>query len=217
MSNGILVALEGIEGAGKTTLANDLCDYYRLVRGYDVTKVREPGGTEIAEKVREVLVNRPTSDFDKRANFLLFSAARAEVVSKVIKPALEKGHLVITDRYIASSLAYQGYGTGLDLDEIYSISMFSSQNTIPNLNILLQQRNLEAILARSTKENARDNENLDFYKQVAYGYRRLSRNEDKYGRSGSWNYHLGDWQEIDPLQRKVDVFNQAVEAIDFLY
>ena len=136
MSRGRFITLEGGEGAGKSTqeamLAQSVTD-----RGYRVVRKREPGGTPAGEAIRHVVLSPESDGLDARAEALLFAAARGEHVARVIRPALERGDVVIQDRYLDSSVAYQGAGRVLDAGEIRALSLWAAEGALPDLTVLL--------------------------------------------------------------------------------
>jgi dTMP kinase len=129
---GLFVTFEGIDRSGKTTQARMLCD----ALGDQALAVREPGGTEVGEKLRE-LVKDPSLEIGAETEALLFAAARAELVAQVIRPALEQGKVVVSDRFLDSSLAYQGIARGLGVDDVEQINRFATTGLLPDLTILL--------------------------------------------------------------------------------
>src|SRR4051812_28508881 len=129
---GLFVTFEGIDRSGKTTQARLLAD----ALGSDALAVREPGGTEAGERIRAI-VKDPAVELSPRAEALLFAAARAELVEQVIRPALEQGRVVISDRFLDSSLAYQGGARGLGIDEVGRINAFALGGLSPDLTLLL--------------------------------------------------------------------------------
>jgi dTMP kinase len=129
---GLFVTIEGIDRSGKTTQARLLCQ--RL--GEEALGVREPGGTEVGERVRELLKD-PAVELTPESEALLFAAARAELVARVIRPALESGKVVVSDRFLDSSLAYQGAARGLGVDEVEAINRFATGGLVPDLTLLL--------------------------------------------------------------------------------
>jgi dTMP kinase len=131
----MFITFEGIDGSGKTTQINLLSVRLRE-RGIDVLALREPGGNEISENIREVLLSSK-NEIGVRAELLLFVAARAQLVEKVIRPALDAGKLVICDRYCDSSVAYQGFGRGIDIDDVHTCNKFATNNLVPNLTFFL--------------------------------------------------------------------------------
>jgi dTMP kinase len=129
---GLFVTFEGIDRSGKTTQARMLCD----ALGDEALAVREPGGTPVGERVRELLKD-PALELGPEAEALLFAAARAELVSRVIRPALEAGRVVVSDRFLDSSLAYQGHARALGVEEVERINRFATGGLDPDLTILL--------------------------------------------------------------------------------
>ena len=129
---GLFVTFEGIDRSGKTTQARMLCDEL----GDDALGVREPGGTEVGERVRELLKD-PAVDLTPEAEALLFAAARAALVARVIKPALADGKVVVSDRFLDSSLAYQGAARGLGVEEVEAINRLATGGLTPDLTLLL--------------------------------------------------------------------------------
>src|SRR5436305_6398666 len=135
MPDGRLITIEGIDGAGKTTLAEALQQEVSH-RGHDVRLLREPGGVAAAERVRE-LVKDPGLRIGPRAEALLYAAARAQLVEEAIKPLLERGTWVLLDRFVDSSLAYQGGGRGLGIDQVRAINDFGTGGLRPDRTLLL--------------------------------------------------------------------------------
>ncbi|TFH34115.1 MAG: dTMP kinase, partial [Anaerolineales bacterium] len=130
------ITLEGPEGGGKTHQAARLVDYLKQ-RGFDALLTREPGGTPISDQIRKVLGSLDNTAMDPHTEFLLFSAARAQHVQQVIRPHLEKGGVVVCDRYFDSSLAYQGFGHQLDLGTLREVTRFATGGLSPDLTLLL--------------------------------------------------------------------------------
>ncbi|NLX37437.1 MAG: dTMP kinase [Chloroflexi bacterium] len=180
---GGLVALEGPDGSGKST---QLCLLREVLEGrqLDVVWTREPGGTVIGEQIRTVLHDLANDAMLPITEALLYSAARAQHVAEVIRPALARGALVITDRYAASTLAYQGYGHGLDIDMLRQITVLVTGGVIPDLTIYLDlpaERGLERKLVdRSAGQgewNRMDQQALVFHRAVRAGYLEMAQAE----------------------------------------
>jgi dTMP kinase len=170
--NSFFVVFEGGEGAGKTTQMAALVKWLQA-RGSDVIVTREPGGTGLGEKLREVLLDT-SSSIDPRAEALLFAADRAQHTAEVIKPALARGKIVVSDRFLDSSLAYQGLARGLGLQEIYELSSWATGGLTPDLVILLNVDS-ETRVARLGGEGDRlEREDTDFHESVAAAYLELS-------------------------------------------
>src|SRR4051794_7031882 len=133
---GVLVPIEGIDGAGKTTLAAGLVEALRE-RGIEAEALREPGGVELSERVRD-LVQDPALDVDPRAEALLYAAARAQLVAERVRPALDAGRWVLLDRFVDSSLAYQGAGRGLGIEAVRAVNDFGTGGLVPDRTLLLR-------------------------------------------------------------------------------
>jgi dTMP kinase len=175
----MFITLEGPEGSGKTTHSPLLAEYFRR-RGYRVMTTREPGGTPISEQVRAVLTHMDNQGMHPRTEILLFLSARAQLVEEVIRPRLKMGEIVLSDRYADSTLAYQGYGHGVDLDILRRLLDFATGGLTPDLTILLDidaEAGLRRKVALSTEWNRLDAYTLDFHRRVCEGYRQLARNE----------------------------------------
>ena len=169
---GYFIAFEGGEGAGKSTQMEALIDWLEA-RGEEAVTTREPGGTPIGDRIREILLD-PDGDIDPRTEALLYAADRAEHVAKVIKPALDAGKIVVSDRFIDSSLAYQGLARGLGLEEIYDISEWATGGILPDLVLYLK---LDAGTGLRRSEGSPDRierEHGDFHERVAGAYHELA-------------------------------------------
>ncbi|ACB76606.1 dTMP kinase [Opitutus terrae] len=171
---GKLISFEGSEGSGKSTQMSMLAA--RLQKdGRDVVTTREPGGTEIGEQVRNIIVHNSRGDeMCAETELLLFAAARAQLVREVIAPAMQKGSIVLSDRYLDSSTVYQGIGRNLAADPVAQINRFAVGNVMPDLTIVIDVP-AEVGLARirqraSDLPDRMERENIDFYKKVRDGY-----------------------------------------------
>ena len=177
---GLFITFEGIDGCGKTTqiemLSKDL-----EKEGIPYVLIREPGGTMIGEKIRTILLDKANSGMDERTELLLYEAARAQIVKERIKPELEDGKVVICDRFYDSTIAYQGYARGLDLEEIDFLNNWSAAGIKPDITFLLdldEKTAYERRHGRSDEEDRLEAEGLLFMKKVRDGYLSRSR-EDK--------------------------------------
>ena len=172
-NKGIFITVEGGEGAGKTSAIMSMEQLLRQ-SGYGVVVTREPGGIEIAEQIREVILDRRNTEMDGRTEALLYAAARRQHLVQKVVPALREGKAVLCDRFIDSSLAYQGYARGLGIDEVFEINRFAIQDTMPDLTFffdLSPEIGLARIQANRSREvNRLDLEALAFHERVRSGY-----------------------------------------------
>lgn len=169
------ITLEGPEGGGKTTHARLLAEALGD-QGYDVLLTREPGGSIIGDQIRDVLMSLENTSMHPSTEFLLFSASRAQHVREVIKPHLEKGGVVVCDRYFHSSLAYQGYGHRLDLVALKQITQFATADLKPDLILLLDLPVQEGLVRRREEGvwNRMDDYEVEFHKRVRDGYHAMA-------------------------------------------
>jgi dTMP kinase len=175
--NGYLITLEGGEGCGKTVQAKLLKEYLESL-GCDVITTREPGGVDLAEKIRHLLLNPEVTQMDAMTEVLLYTAARRELFIDVIQPALHLGKVVICDRFFDSSIVYQGMVKGVGWEKVYDINMAAVENTIPNLTLLLDVSPaiaLERIQQNNREKNRFDLSSMDFHVKVRYAYRFLAK------------------------------------------
>ncbi|MBA4374871.1 MAG: dTMP kinase [Anaerolinea sp.] len=171
----MFITLEGPEGSGKSMQMYDLAEFVRL-QGFEVLTTREPGGTFIGDQIRHVIMRMDNTMMDPRTEILLFCAARAQIVAELIRPNLEKGVVVISDRYADSTLAYQGYGHGLDLETLREILSFATGGLKPDLTLLLDIDVEEGLNRRKTgggEWNRLDAQQLEFHKRVRQGYHEM--------------------------------------------
>ncbi|MED3983923.1 dTMP kinase [Peribacillus simplex] len=173
MKRGIFITMEGPEGAGKTTITQMLGKALQQ-EGYQVLLTREPGGVPISEQIREVILNKDNTAMDSRTEALLYAAARRQHLVEVVMPELERGGIVLCDRFIDSSLAYQGHARGLDIEEVYNINKFAIGDMMPDATIFFDidpEEGLRRIQSNGEREvNRLDLEALDFHKKVCEGY-----------------------------------------------
>jgi dTMP kinase len=181
--SGLFITFEGGEGSGKTTQIRLLARRLRAVPG-EVVETRDPGGTTIGKEIRRLLLSPESSRMSEAAELLLYEASRAQLVREVIAPALARGAVVLSDRFTDSTLAYQGYGRGLDLDLIHRLNRLATAGLTPNLTLLLDV-DATVGLARSariasTEAMSRDRieqEPLAFHQRTREGYLALARQE----------------------------------------
>jgi dTMP kinase len=171
--SGKFITFEGPEGAGKTTIIQMLEQSLRKI-GYPVLLTREPGGIKIAEEIRHVILNPENTKMDPRTEALLYAAARRQHLTERVIPALGEGQIILCDRFLDSSLAYQGFARGLGMKEVYQINQFAINGTMPHLTFYLDidpEIGLRRINQNQEREiNRLDLEKLDFHYKVREGY-----------------------------------------------
>jgi len=176
IDKGVFITIEGPEGAGKTTIIQMLARQLEQY-GYNVVQTREPGGIDIAEQIRHVILAKENTAMDPRTEALLYAAARRQHLVEKVKPALEQGAIIICDRFIDSSLAYQGFARGLGVDEVFSINQFAIEDMMPVLTLYFDidpELGLRRINQHKGREvNRLDLETIDFHQRVREGYLQL--------------------------------------------
>ncbi|MGB2856763.1 MAG: dTMP kinase, partial [Dehalococcoidia bacterium] len=171
MADPVFIVFEGGEGSGKSTQARALYSRLRKV-GYNVVYTHEPGGTVLGEKLRRWV--KWGRDVTIPAELLLFLASRSQLVTKVIRPALEKGSIVVCDRFAASTIAYQGYGRGMDLGLLESLNNFVTDGLAPDLVFLMDQDAEEGLSRKKRKWDAFEREEFIFHQKVRDGYMEIA-------------------------------------------
>ncbi|MBN2981201.1 dTMP kinase [Cohnella algarum] len=173
MSKGKFITIEGGEGSGKTTLIGRLADRIKE-KGYEAVTTREPGGSPIAEAIRNVILERSHTKMDGRTEALLYAASRRQHLVEIVVPAIERGAVVLCDRFIDSSLAYQGHARGLGMEAVWEINRFAVDDCMPDLTLFLDlepEAGLARIEANALREvNRLDLEGLAFHRKVREGY-----------------------------------------------
>lgn len=196
------ITIEGPDGSGKSTQARLLADHL-AGQGYDVLFTREPGGTEIGDQIRRVIMSLDNKQMSPQAEFLLFSASRAQLVREVIQPKLAAGGVVVCDRFYDSSLAYQGYGHQLDLDQLRSVTGFVTGGLVPDLTLLLDLPSQVGLNRRREAGlwNRLDDYDLAFHERVRAGYQQLAQAEPR------------RWVVIDATRSKAQIQSKMQEAV----
>jgi dTMP kinase len=198
----MFITLEGPDGSGKSMQIPLLAEFIRQ-RGYEVLTTREPGGTSIGDQIRQVIMKLGNTSMHPRTEILLFCAARAQIVEEVLKPALARGVVVISDRYMDSTLAYQGYGHNVDLNDLRQLLAFVTGGLKPDLTLLLD---VDATVGLQRRQNSGGEWNrldayaLDFHKRVREGYHELAKVEPQ------------RWETIDAGQSP-EMVQSAIQKI----
>ena len=201
----MFITFEGLDFCGKSTQVK-LLEKYLLAENKQVLLIREPGGTAISEKVRDVLLDRKNSEMFLETELILFSASRAQLVREKIIPHLEKGYYIISDRFHDSSIAYQGFGRNIDLDFVEHLQMFAIKNTLPDITFFIDIP-IKEVLKRKAKLKAAELDRIeisknDFYEKVREGYLYLAGKEKRFKR-------------IDGLLTIEEIHNIIIEEISF--
>jgi len=203
----MFITFEGTEGSGKTTQVNLTMQYLRD-KGYDVLLTREPGGTAVGDSIREILLNKDTVQLSPRAELLLFNASRAQLVDEVLRPHLESGGVVLCDRYVDSSVAYQGYGHGLDVQDVIRAVNIATGGLMPDVTIFLDITPEEGLKRRAESSlfgeefNRIDAMSIAFHQRVYQGYTDIGRAEPQ------------RWVCIDAAQSPEQVQRDIVAALE---
>ncbi len=199
-TTGVFISFEGIDGVGKSTQA-DLMQSYLAAKGLEVTRTLEPGGSDLGVEIRHLLLHRK-GEVSVRSEALLYAADRAHNVASIIRPALAKGHIVISDRFLDSSVAYQGAGRELDLTEVRNLSLWAVDNLLPDLTVLLDLDAAAASIRRGktgAEPDRLESEKISFFEAARNTYLELAKNEPK-------RFHVVDasqdpasiWKQIQP-------------------
>ena len=207
MNKGLFIVFEGPDGSGKTTIIK-LVEEYLNKKNINFISTREPGGISISEQIREVILNKDNTEMDGRTEALLYAASRRQHLIEKVIPALKDGKIVLCDRFVLSSLAYQGYARELGIDEVMNINEFAIEGYMPDKNILFDiepELGLNRIQKNNEREiNRLDLEALEFHEKVRKGYLILA---DKFGEKV---------EKIDASKSVDNVKNDAIAIIENL-
>lgn len=175
--SGIFITIEGPDGAGKTSVINELYPRLQMIAKKGIIKTREPGGVRIAEKIRQIILDPRNGEMDERTEALLYAAARRQHLVEVVLPALNEGKIVICDRFVDSSLAYQGAGRRIGMAEIAKLNEFATEGTTPHFTLYLDvdsDTGLRRIQENRIHQIDRlDSEGLEFHQRVRHAYLKL--------------------------------------------
>jgi dTMP kinase len=176
---GLFLTFEGLDGCGKSTQAGHTTHMFRSA-GFDVLELRDPGSTAVGEAARKILLNPEFSEMDPTTEILLFAVARSQLVVEVILPALEKGRIVISDRFYDSTTAYQGYGRELDLDMVYQLNRIGAHKLVPDLTFIFDVDpavSSERLTLSGKSPDRMENEKSAFHQRVRRGFLEIGRRE----------------------------------------
>ena len=174
MNKALFITVEGMDGSGKTTQFK-LIEEYLVSRGRDVVAVRDPGGTRIGERIRNIILDPDLHEMDYITELMLCASSRAQLVRQIIKPALSDGKTVLCDRFIDSNIAYQGYGRDIGVDEIIRVNNLISENFNPDITFFFNLSPGEAVKRRKNQACDRmENEDMAFHEKVYAGYLKLA-------------------------------------------
>jgi dTMP kinase len=172
---GIFISIEGTDGSGKTTQIKRIEQYLKQ-KGYEVVLTREPGGTNISEKIRSIILDPENIEMGDITELLLYAASRAQLMSQIIKPAIDEGIIVICDRFIDSSYVYQGFGRGIPMDIVEGVNKIAIEGLLPDITFFFDIKPEIALSRRiaATGSDRIEKEKMDFHRRVYEGYQRLT-------------------------------------------
>lgn len=206
MNKGFMLVFDGSNGAGKTTVIKGV-EKYLILKGFDVLLTREPGGTPIGEKIREVILDPSTPEMCYMTELMLFGAGRAQHVQEKIMPALAEGKIVISDRFDAATFSFQHFARGIDLDTIIKINDLALAGFTPDMNIILDldpKEGLKRVISRGEGLDRLEDEKADFLAKARDGYlKQAAQSPNKF-------------EIIDAAQSKEDVLSDVISIIDSL-
>lgn len=201
---GFFITFEGGEGSGKTTVIEKVENYY-LEKGFNVVRTREPGGSKIAEDIRNVILDVDNVNMDPITEAMLYAASRRQHLVEKVTPYLEKGYIVLCDRFIDSSLAYQGYARGLGIDKVYQMNLMATNGLLPDVTIYVDVKpevGLSRIKSNNREQNRLDLEKLSFHQNVYEGYHQVAQMfNDRF-------------KVINGEQTREQVFNDTIKVLD---
>lgn len=175
---GRFISFEGSEGSGKSTQAAMVLEYLQK-RKIPVLLLREPGGVKISEAIRKLLLDVKNTDMTKESETLLYMASRAQMVEEILKPALKQGKIVLCDRYLDSTIAYQGYGNGVDVAAIQRIGEFATQGVAPGLTLLFDIQTEKGLARTNVVKDRIELRSVQYHRRVRKGYLALAKQEPR--------------------------------------
>lgn len=206
MKKGFFITVEGTDGSGKTTQINLMKDYIESL-GHKVVLTREPGGTSVSEKIRDILLDIENKNLSRVAEMLLYASARAQLVSELIRPSIESGKTVICDRFVDSSYVYQGFGRGINLETITAVNNVATDGMKPDITLFFDLSPEIALNRRisSTGADRIEQEKMDFHMKVYQGYKKLA------------NLYPDRIKTIDSNRGIDEIFSDVRKWIDLLF
>ena len=201
---GFFITFEGTEGSGKTTVIEKVEKYY-VEKGYQVIRTREPGGSKIAEDIRNVILDVNNTNMDSITEAMLYAASRRQHLVEKVIPYMEKGYIVLCDRFIDSSLAYQGHARNLGIDKVYQLNLIATNGLLPDATIYIDVRpevGLARIKTNNREQNRLDLEKLSFHDKVYEGYHIVS------------EMFKDRFKVINGEQDRESVFHDTVEVLN---
>lgn len=166
---GLFLSLDGIDGAGKTTQSQLLADSFRS-QGYTVVTCRDPGGTHAGDKIRQLLLDRTTGDIASLTETFLYMASRAQLVHEIIRPALDRGEIVLCDRFVLSTVVYQGYAGNLRPELCWKLGRMATDSTLPDLTLVFDMPVAEALARKQGPDDRMEDKGLEFLERVRAGF-----------------------------------------------
>ena len=200
MKKGSFIVIEGPDGSGKTTIALRLKEI--LSEKYDIVHTREPGGIDIAEQIRNIILDPKNTAMEAKTEALLYAASRRQHLVEKVIPALKRGSIVLCERFVYSSLVYQGYARGLGIDAVYDINRFAIGDTMPDLVLYLdvdEKTGLSRVNSRGNKDRL-DGESSDFHKKVVEGYQLIKE-------------RFSDFKAVDASRSADEVLEDCLDII----
>jgi dTMP kinase len=173
---GKFITFEGSEGCGKSTQSRFLVDHL-IAKGFPAKLIREPGGVVISEKVREILLDKKNTQMNKECETFLYMAARAQLVEEILVPELTKGTILVCDRFLDSTIAYQGYGCGVSVETIKMMGLFATKGIVPDLTFFLDLSTEEGLRRRGTERDRIELRPMEYHDRVRAGYHQIAKNE----------------------------------------
>lgn len=201
---GFFITFEGTEGSGKTTVIEKVEQYY-IEKGFKVIRTREPGGSKIAEQIRNVILDVNNTAMDSITEAMLYAASRRQHLVEKVLPFLEQGYIVLCDRFIDSSLAYQGYARGLGIDKVYQMNLIATNGLLPDATIYIDVRpevGLSRIKTNNREQNRLDLEKISFHQNVYDGYHTVA------------EMFKERFKVINGEQTREEVLSDTIEVLD---